>query len=400
LNNNEEETMKTLIGLFLAALAAFGAPNEVRAQSNTIKIGIIAPFSGVNAHFGRVMRQALQTYVAQHGDTIDGKKLEFIYRDSGGVNPSLVRSHAQELILKDKVSYIGGINFSPNALAIAPIVQQAKIPTVLFNAATSSVTQKSDFFVRPSNTLWQVYVPLAQYAREEGISKVVTAVHDFNAGHDSEEAFSRTFEKLGGKVLEKFRIPMTTTDFAPFIQRIKNSGAEAVVVFLIAGPPSLAFIKAYKENGLPEAGIKYMGMGETDETNLQEMGDAALGIITTFHYSMAHESELNRQFVKKYQELFPGEATNFVAIGAYDGTHVLYQMIKAAGAEGGQKAIDAVKGMKWESPRGPVMIDPATRHVTQNVYIRRVERGPDGKLINKEFKTYEAQPDHGYNLGQ
>lgn len=391
--------VKQIFVMAAAAVACF-APATVKAQSDTVKVGIIAPFSGVNANFGRVMRQSIQTYVAQHGDTVNGKKIEFIYRDSGGVNPTLVRSHAQELILKDKVSYLGGFNFSPNALAVAPIIQQAKIPTVLFNAATSGITAKSEFFVRTQNTLWQVYVPLAQWAYEQGMRKVVTAVADFNAGHDSEEAFTKTFEKLGGKVVEKIRMPLSTTDFAPFVQRIKNSGAEGVVVFLVAGPSSLAFIKAYKDNGLPEAGIKYMGMGETDETNLQEMGDAALGIVTTFHYSMAHDSDMNRQFIKKYQELFPGEATNFVAAGAYDGTHVLYEMIKAAGAQGGQKAIDAVKGMKWESPRGPVMIDPVTRHVTQNVYIRRVEKGPDGKMINKEFKTYEAQPDYGYNTGQ
>jgi len=392
--------MKRWLVPIVTAVAMVGSTQVGRTQSEAVKVGIIAPFSGPNAHFGRWMRQGLQTYVAQHGDTVNGKKIEFIYRDSGGVNPSLVRSHAQELILKDKVSYIGGFNFSPNALAVAPIIQKAQIPTALFNAATSSVTKRSEYFVRASNTLWQVYVPLAHWAREQGISKVVTAVHDFNAGHDSEDAFSRTFEKNGGKVLEKIRIPVSTTDFAPFIQRIKNSGAEGVVVFLIAGPPSLAFIRSFKDNGLPEAGIRYMGMGETDEANLQEIGDAALGAITTFHYAMSHDSDLNRQFVKKYQELFPGEATNFISIGAYDGTHVLYQMIKAAGAEGGMKAVEAVKGMKWESPRGPVQIDPVTRHVTQNVYIRRVERGPDGKLINKEFKTYEAQPDHGYELGQ
>lgn len=392
--------MKKLLAPLAAALAVLGSVGFGHAQSEAVKVGIIAPFSGPNAHFGRWMRQGLQTYVAQHGDTVNGKKVEFIYRDSGGVNPSLVRSLAQELILKDKVSYIGGFNFSPNAMAVAPIVQKAQIPTVLFNAATSSVTKKSDFFVRGSNTLWQVYVPLAQWAREQGIGKVVTAVHDFNAGHDSEEAFVQTFEKGGGKVLEKIRIPLSTTDFAPFIQRIKNSGADGVVVFLIAGPPSLAFIRSFKDNGLPEAGIRYMGMGETDESTLQEIGDAALGAITTFHYAMSHDSDLNRQFVKKYQELFPGQATNFISIGAYDGTHILYEMIKAAGAEGGKKAVEAVKGMKWESPRGPVMIDPMTRHVNQNVYIRRVERGPDGLLINKEFKTYEAQPDHGFDAGQ
>ncbi len=391
--------MSTWKYLFLAGAALALAAGPAQAQSETVKVGIIAPFSGVNANFGRIMRQAVQTYVAQHGDTVDGKKVEFIYRDSGGVNPSLVRSHAQELILRDKVSYLGGINFSPNALAIAPLIEQAKIPTVLFNAATSSITKKSEYFVRTQNTLWQVYVPLAQWAYGQGTRKVVTAVADFVAGHDSEQAFTHTFEKLGGQVIEKIRMPLSTTDFAPFVQRIKNSGADAVVVFLVAGPSSLSFIKAYKENGLPEAGIKYMGMGETDETNLQEMGDAALGIVTTFHYSMAHDSDKNREFVKKYQEMFNGEPTNFVAAGAYDGTHVLYQMIKAAGSEGGKKAVDAVKGMKWESPRGPVMIDPVTRHITQNVYIRRVEKGPDGKLINKEFETFEAQPDHGYDLG-
>lgn len=382
-------------GLLALGALAMLAGTPAQAQQQTVKVGIIAPFSGVDGGFGRTMRAAVETYVAEHGDSVDGKKVEFIYRDSGGVNPGLVKQLAQELILKDKVSYLGGFNYSPNALAVAPIVQQSKTPTVLFNAATSAITAKSDYFVRTANTLWQVYVPLAKWAYGEGTRKVVTAVADFSPGYDADESFSKTFEKEGGKVLDHLRMPLSTTDFAPFVQRIKDSGADAVVVFLVAGPSSIAFIKAYRDNGLPQAGIKYMGMGETDETNLQQMGDAALGIITTYHYSEAHDSALNKAFVKKYAEVSKGEDTNFVAVGAYDGTRVLYEMIKAAGAAGGAKAVDAVKGTKWESPRGPVQIDPVTRHVTQNVYIRRVEKGPDGKLINKEFKTYEAQPDWG-----
>ena len=294
------------------------------------------------------------------------------------------------------MSYLGGFNYSPNALAVAPIVQQSKTPTVLFNAATSAITAKSDYFVRTANTLWQVYVPLANWAYGEGMRKVVTAVADFSPGYDADESFSKTFEKQGGKVLDHLRMPLSTTDFAPFVQRIKDSGADAVVVFLVAGPSSIAFIKAYRDNGLPQAGIKYMGMGETDETNLQQMGDAALGIVTTYHYSEAHDSALNKAFVKKYAEVSKGEETNFVAVGAYDGTRVLYEMIKEAGAEGGAKAIEAVKGMKWESPRGPVQIDPITRHVTQNVYIRRVER-VGGELWNVEFETTRDVKDPGKN---
>jgi len=269
------------------------------------------------------------------------------------------------------------------------------VPTVIFNAASSMITEKSDYFVRTANTLWQVYVPLAKWAKAQGMTRIVTAVADFNAGHDAEAAFTATFEQAGGKVVDKIRMPLATTDFAPFIQRVKSSGAEAVVTFLVAGPSSIAFIKSYEENGLPAAGIKFMGMGETDETNLQQMGDAALGLYTTFHYSGAHDTDLNRKFVKDYAAMFKGEETNFIAVGAYDGTHALYQMIKAAGAGGGQKAIDAIKNASWDSPRGPVRIDPVTRHITQNVYIRQVERGPDGKLINREIETIPAQPDWG-----
>lgn len=224
----------------------------------------------------------------------------------------------------------------------------------------------------------------------------MTAVSDYSPGIDAEAAFSSSFEKNGGTVVEKIRMPMQTTDFAPFIQRIKTSGADAVFAFLPVGPATFAFTKAYNENGLKAAGISFYGTGETDETTIDALGDQAIGLVTAYHYSEAHDSALNKSFVAKLKELHPGSRANMASVGAYDGVDLIYKMIKAAGTDG-QKAVEAAKGMEWESPRGPVKIDPVSRHVVQNVYIRRVEKAPDGTLINKEFETIANVPDLGFN---
>ncbi len=310
------------------------------------------------------------------------------------VNPSGTKALAQELIISDKVDYLGGFVFTPNALAVAPLIQKAKVPTVLFNAATSIIVKKSDYYVRTSFSLWQVTVPMAEWAWKQGIKTAVIAVTDYGPGNDAEKAFRTTFEKLGGEVLDAIRMPLQTTDFGPFMQRIKDKNPNAVFVFLPAGPPSFAFVKSYNENGMKDAGITFLGTGEMDETTLEALGDAALGITTAYHYSGAHQSDKNNAFNKTREKLFPGSASNLASAGAYDGTHVLYQMIKAVGSDR-TKAVDSVKGMAWESIRGPVSLDPDTRHITQNVYIRRVAKDENGKLINKEFETIESVPDLG-----
>ena len=383
--------LRTVALAVVAAALAFGP-----ALAETVRIGVIAPFSGPFARYGEQFQQAVDVYVAQNGDSPGGHEVEWLWRDSGGPDPARAKALARELIVSDGVDYLAGFTFTPNAMAVAPLIGKAKIPTVIFNAATSRITEASPFFVRASHTLAQLSAPAARHAWAEGARKAVTAVSDYAPGHNAEEAFARAFEAEGGEVLDRIRMPLRTTDFAPFVQRIKDSGADALFVFLPVGPPTFAFVKAYNDNALAEAGIEFYGTGETDETALEALGDAALGLTTLYHYSAAHESPANAAFQAKLAELHPGAIANFMSVGAYDGAHLLWQMIEAAGGSDPEAALEAVKGLEWQSPRGPLKLDPETRHVTQNVYVRQVERDPEtGKLVNRELETLPAQPDWG-----
>ena len=366
------------------------------AHAQTVKVGIIGPFSGPFAHYGTLFKAGAEAYVASQGGKLAGQNIEFIWRDEGGPNPANTRTLAQELVVKDKVDYIGGIVFSPNATAVAPVIQESKTPMVIFNAATSDITTKSDYYIRTSYTLWQVTVPAAQHAAKKGYKRVVTAVSDYAPGIDAETAFKAEFAKSGGQVIESIRMPVRTTDFAPFAQRIKASGAQAVYVFLPGGPPNLGFVKAYQENGLRQAGIEFLGTAETDEFDLQKFGDSALGLTTLFHYSGARDSAANKAFAAAVAKQNKDAVLNYATVGAWDGMYVIHKMIEATGGKrDGDKAMAAAKTLRWESPRGPVSIDPNTRHITQNVYLRVVEKGAGGLLINKEVQTFPAQVDHG-----
>lgn len=381
--------------LWKLAFAATAVLGTVQAQAATIKVGIVGPFSGPFAHYGKLFKDAAEAYVAAQGGKLAGHDVQLIYRDTGGPNPGATRNLAQELIVKDKVDYLGGFIFTPNALAVAPLIQQSKTPTVIFNAATSGITEKSDYYVRTSYTLSQVTVPLAQWAAQQDMKKVVTAVMDYAPGVDAENAFKAEFAKQGGTVVETIRMPMATTDFAPFVQRIKASGAQAVYTFLPGGPPNLGFVKAYADNGLRQAGIEFLGTAETDEFDLQKFGDAALGLTTAFHYSGAHDSPANQQFVAALQKQSRDAVANYASVGAWDGMYVIHKMIEATGGRrDGARAIAAAKQLQWESPRGPVRIDPNTRHITQNVYLRKVER-VGGRLVNREVRNFGPQTDHG-----
>lgn len=380
---------------FKWALASVIAVGAAQAQAATVKVGIVGPFSGPYAHYGKLFKDAVEAYVASQGGKLSGHDVQLIYRDTGGPNPGATRSLAQELIVKDKVDYLGGFVFTPNALAVAPLIQQSRTPTVIFNAATSDITAKSDYYVRTSYTLWQVTVPLAQWMASNGVKKVVTAVTDYGPGVDAENAFKTEFARSGGEVVGSVRMPMATTDFAPFVQRIKASGAQAVYTFLPGGPPNLGFVKAYADNGLRQAGVAFYGTAETDEFDLQKFGDAALGLTTAFHYSADHDSEANRKFVAALKAKASDAVANYASVGAWDGMVVIHKMIEATGGQrDGAKALAAAKALQWESPRGPVRIDPATRHVVQNVYLRKVERS-GGQLVNREVQSFGPQPDHG-----
>jgi branched-chain amino acid transport system substrate-binding protein len=365
------------------------------ASAQTIKVGIVGPFSGPFAHYGTLFKNGAEAYIASQGGKLAGKDVELIYRDTGGPNPGQTKTLVQELIVKDKVDYLGGLVFTPNAFAVAPLIQQSQTPTVIFNAATSSITDKSEFFVRTSYTLWQVTVPMAQWAAKNNIKKVVTAVTDYGPGIDAETAWKSEFTKQGGTVVESIRMPIATTDFSPFVQRIKASGAQAVYTFLPGGPPNLGFVKAYNENGLAKAGIQFLGTAETDEFDLQKFGDAALGLTTAFHYSAWHDSAANRKFIEALKKRDPNAIANYASVGAWDGMFVIHRMIEATGGQrDGLKAIAAARTLAWESPRGPVRIDPKTRHIVQNVYLRKVEKA-EGQLVNKEVQNFGPQIDYG-----
>lgn len=383
-------TLAASIGLMgLTALS-------VQAQE-TIKIGLIAPFSGPFADYGKQMEGGIKAYMKQHGDTVAGKKIEIIAKDTTGPVPEVAKRLAQELVVRDKVDFLAGFGLTPEALAVAPIAEQAKKPMIIMNAATSIITTKSDYVARVSMTLPQISAPMGTWANKNGIKKVVTLVADYGPGIDAEGAFKKEFTAGGGQVTEALRVPLRNPEFAPYIQRIKDAKPDAVFIFVPAGEQSVAFMKGYRERGLAEAGIKVIATGDlTDDHVLPAMGDSVLGVITTFHYSAAHNSPENKAFLKFFKETSPNAGRpNFMAAAAYDGMHVIYEVSKKLnGKIDGDKAMAAIKGMKINSPRGPITIDPATRDVIQTVYVRKVEK-VNGELHNVEFDKFTDLKDPG-----
>lgn len=363
------------------------------ASADTIKVGVLGPYSGPFATWGKQFKEGVEAFQRQHGTKIGDHNIEFVYRDLDNANPPQAKALVQELIIKDKVQYIAGFVFTPNAAAIAPVVEEAKVPAVIFNAAGLGITLRSNFLVRTSFTLPQLSVPIAGYAAKNGIKKVVTLVSDYAPGLEAEAAFKKTFESAGGAVIESIRMPLRTTDFGPFLQRAAAQKPDAVFVFLpSSGPPSIGMIKAYNDNGLRAAGIKLLGTAATDETDLDILGDAAQGILTSYHYSSAHDSEANKQFLAALEKVSPKAIANFATVAAYDGTQLIYRMVAATkGKQDAAAAIASVSGYQWESPRGPVRINPETRDIDQNVYVRIVERNSKGTYINKEIETHPMQ---------
>jgi branched-chain amino acid transport system substrate-binding protein len=386
----------TTIAAALAASAALALASGARAQ-DTIKVGVIAPFSGPFADYGKQMEGGIKAWVAQHGDTVAGKKIQIIYKDTTGPAPEVAKRLAQELVVRDKVDFLAGFGLTPEALAVAPIAEQAKKPMIIMNAATSVITTKSNYISRFSMTLPQISAPMADWAVKNKIRNVATVVADYGPGIDAEKAFSDRLVKNGGKIVEAIRVPLRNPEFAPFIQRIKDAKPDAVFVFVPAGEQSIAFMKGYRERGLAAAGIKVIATGDlTDDHVLPAMGDATLGVITTFHYSAAHKSPENDAFLKSFASSNPqGGRPNFMAVAAYDGMNAIYQVSeKLKGKIDGDAAMAVLKGIKINSPRGPISIDPATRDVVQTVYVRKVEN-VKGQPYNVEFDQFTNQKDPG-----
>jgi branched-chain amino acid transport system substrate-binding protein len=381
------------VGLLLGAVALAAT---ARAE-DTIKVGVLAEMSGPFAPYGKQITNGMRAYMKVHGEKVAGKKVELVVKDTTGPAPDLAKRLAQELVTRDKVQFLAGFALTPNALAVAPVATEAKIPMVIMNAATSIITTKSPYIVRVSFTLPQVTAPIAEWAAKNKLKKVYTLVTDYAPGIDAETTFKKVFAAEGGEIVGSLRVPLKNPDFAPFIQRIKDAKPEAVFIFTPAGEAAVAFMKAFNERGLDKAGIKLIGTGDvTEDEVIEAMGDTALGVITTHHYSAAHKSPENDAFKKAYAAVAgPDARPNFMAVGGWDGMHVIYEMSKKLGGKiDGDKALEAVKGMKIQSPRGAIVIDGATRDVVQDVYVRKVEKVGD-KHYNVEFDKVPSVKDPG-----
>jgi len=382
--------------LACGALAVL-AHSPLSHAADPVKIGLIAPFSGSFADYGKQMEGGIKAWQQIHGDTVAGRKVQIIVKDTTGPVPEVAKRLAQELVVRDKVDVLAGFGLTPEALAVAPVAEQAKKPMVIFNAASSIITTKSNYIARVSMTLPQISAPVATWAVRNNVKKVVTLVADYAPGIDAETAFKTNFIGGGGQIVESIRVPLRNPEFAPFIQRIKDAKPEAVFLFLPAGEQGVAFMKGFRERGLADAGIRVIATGDlTDDHVLPAMGDATLGVITSFHYSAAHDSKENQAFLKAFATANPGAGRpNFMAVAAFDGMAAIYEALKKTnGATDGDKFLAALKGMKLQSPRGTITIDPATRDVVQTVYIRKVEKR-NGELYNVEFDKFDGVKDSG-----
>ncbi len=383
-------------GYFLAAACAAAvlatASGSHAQDSNSVKIGLILPMTGQQQSTGKQEAAAAKLFMAQQGDTVGGKKVELIIKDDAAV-PDNTKRIAQDLIVNDKVTFLAGFGVTPAAMAVAPLATEAKTPEIVTAAGTSIITEKSPYIVRTSFTLAQSTVPMADWAAQNGIKKVVSMVSDYAPGADAAKSFAAEFTAKGGQIVEAITFPLANPDFAPFLQKAADDKPDAVFVFVPSGQGG-TFVKQFIEKGLDKAGIKIIGPGDvTDDDLVNGMGDAVIGTVTAHFYSADHDSSANKAFVAAFKKANGGLRPNFMAVSAYDGMHLMYETLKKAGGKtDGDSLVAAAKGMAWESPRGPISIDPDTRDIIQNVYIRKVER-KNGELYNVEIATFPAVKD-------
>ena len=378
--------MKTT-GLAFAAAAMLCLGGTAAAAGTPLRIGMLAPFSGPYALYGQEFHDGAALYLKQHGGMIAGRPVQMIEKDTTGPDPALAKRLAQELVVQDHVKFLTGLAFSPNAFAAASVATEGRIPTVVMNAAASGITLKSPYVARVSFTEAQVTEPLARWVYAKGVRSAYTLVADYAPGLDAQKAFDDAFGAQGGKLLGGVRTPMSTLDFSAYVQRIKQVHPQAVFFFLPSGPMCQAFLKAWQQAGMKQAGIQLYATGDaTDDAFLQATGKVALGLVTSYQYSYAHPSALNRDFIKDFYADFGDKLRpNAFAVAAYDGMHAIdLALAKTKGSTNGAQVMKALAGLRFESPRGPIEIDPATRDIEQTVYIRKVELR-HGKLVNVEF---------------
>jgi branched-chain amino acid transport system substrate-binding protein len=380
-------TLAAVVVLMWAGAVPVGA-------QDTVKIGLIMAYSGQFADTAAQMDNAIKLYIKQKGDTVAGRKIELIRRDTGGPNPDVAKRLAQELVVRDGVDIIAGFTLTPEALGAASVSAEAKKFMVVMNAATSIIITKSPYMVRTSLTVPQLQEAFGTWAYKSGIRKTYTMVSDFGPGIDAEGAFQRGFKNAGGVVVGSVRFPVANPDFSAFVLAAKDSGSESIFIWIPGGAQPAAIAKALAERGIDPRKTKVLGQGElTEDEARASMGDAGLGIITVYHYDHNHQSEMNKAFVKAFKTEFGGRNPNIYSIGGWDGMHLIYEALKKTGGKSdGESLIAAAKGMKWESPRGPISIDPETRDIVQTVYIRRVEKAGEGTR-NAEFDRIENVKD-------
>jgi branched-chain amino acid transport system substrate-binding protein len=369
--------------LFATILAA-GLSWSVQASAQeTVKIGVILPYSGPFADAANQLQAGIDLYIAKHGNEVAGKTIELVKKDTGGPAPDVAQRLAQELVVRDGVDIIAGFALTPEALGAAPIATEAQKLMVVMNAATSIVVEQSDYIVRTGVTIPQLNTVFGQWAFESGVKEAYTLVADYGPGHDAEKAFAAGFTEAGGTIVGADRTPVANPDFSAFVQRVRDANPEAVYIFVPGGAQPAAIGKALADRGLAPPDTRIFAQGElTHPEALESMGDTAAGIITTYHYSLERDDPLNNEFREAYREANGGRSPDLFSIGGYDGMHLIYEALKATeGDTSGDALVEAAKGMAWDSPRGPMSIDPETRDVVQTVYIREVQE-VDGELQN------------------
>jgi len=380
--------LRNSLRLFVAsALAGALFTGEVAAQE-TIRVGLVMPLTGVLGPVGKQAVAGARLYLAQHGNMVAGRKIELVVRDDASI-PDNSKRITQELIVSDKVAILGG-GLTPNVLAIAPLVNESKTATVVMVSGTSIVTERSPYFVRTSWTHAQQASVLAKWAAKNGSRRATIIASDWAPGHEASGVFSTTFAQAGGAIVEALKVPLSNPDFAPFLQRARDGNPDTLFIFVPAGQAAV-LAKQFVERGLDKSGIKLIGPGDiADDEDLPGMSDAMIGTVTAGFYSAHHPSAMNKEYVAAFQKANANVRPNFISVSAYDGMHLIYEALrKTEGKTDGPALVEAMKGMAWESPRGPMLIDPNTRDVVQDIYVRRIEK-VDGALYSVEFETFKA----------
>lgn len=385
---------REMVSRTAAWLGASALPGAARAQQETLKVGVLMSYSGIGMLGGTAADNVIKQFQSRHGTTPGGRRIELVRRDTTGPNPEVARRMAQELITREKVQVIIGPDFTPNVLTLAPLVTEAKVPSIIIGAATQGIVgEKSPYYLRTFFSIPQLVRPMAQWARKSNLQKIVVVVADYGPGHDAEATFGKTFTEAGGTVVSSIRVPIRNPEFSSAMQRIRDAKAEAAFVFMPLGEVALQFLKAYADSGLKSTGLKLLGTADiTDESTLNAAGDSALDIVTTGVYSPAHDSATNKAFVAEHEKSF-GKTPRVSLIHAtvWDAMQILYAGLEAQKGQkfDPDKFIANARGRSFDSPRGPVQIDPANGDLIQDVYLRRSEKR-DGVIQNIEFDVVKA----------